>query len=186
MNAEPNNPFNVFLIGYRCTGKSSVGKALSARLQWPFVDTDSLLVSERKMSIKEIVDTYGWKTFRQMEHAVVKRICRLNRRVVATGGGIVLDEANVDLMQASGRLVWLTANPETIKSRMLQDKDSGDYRPALTEKGSLAEIEKKLIERDPYYKQAMDFFVETDGRQVSEICGTIVRQLSKLNNDKLK
>ena len=53
------NPSNVFLIGYRCTGKSSVGKVLSARLEWSFVDTDALVVSERKMSIKEIVDTYG-------------------------------------------------------------------------------------------------------------------------------
>ena len=76
MNIEPANPCNVFLIGYRCTGKSSVGKSLAARLGWPFLDTDLLLVAERQTSIKEIVDGCGWETFRKLEHEVVKRVHR--------------------------------------------------------------------------------------------------------------
>ncbi len=99
MNAEPGEPYNVFLIGYRCTGKSSVGKSLATRLGWPFIDTDSLLVSESGISIKEIVETHGWEIFRKMEHAVVKQVCIVDRRVVATGGGVVLNEANVNLMK---------------------------------------------------------------------------------------
>ena len=180
MNLEPDNLYNIFLIGYRCTGKSSVGKLLSAKLGWPFIDTDSLLVSESGISIKKIVGTHGWETFRKMEHAMVNQVCILDRRVVATGGGVVLNEANVNLMKKNGRTVWLKALPETIKSRMMLDQDTEAFRPSLTSKNSFSEIEETLLERDPLYRQAMDFCVETDDRCVDEICDAIVRQLKEL------
>ena len=177
MKIEPTNPCNVFLIGYRCTGKTSVGKSLSAKLGWPLIDTDTLLVSDSGQSIKEIVETRGWQTFRNIEHAIVERVCDLDRQIVATGGGVVLSAANVQLMQQSGRLVWLRAKPETIKRRMTQDTDTEAFRPALTAKDSIAEIEETLLEREPYYRQAMDFSVDTDDRQIEEICEIIVQNL---------
>lgn len=177
MNFEPANPYNVFLIGYRCTGKSSVGKLLSGKLGWPFIDTDALLVSESGISIKEIVETHGWDIFREMEHSIVNQACILDRRVVATGGGVVLNQANVNLMKQNGRIVWLKALPETIKSRMMSDQDTEVFRPSLTSKDSFCEIEETMIERDPLYRQAMDFYVETDDRRINEICDEIVQQL---------
>jgi shikimate kinase len=181
LNLEPNNFFNVFLIGYRCTGKSSVGRPLAATLGREFVDTDSLVVSENGMSIKEIVDTYGWETFRRMEHAVVKEVCFLDRRVVATGGGIVLDTDNVKLMKTSGRVIWLRASSETIKARMLQDQASEALRPALTSTDSILEIEETLAQRAPLYQQAMDFAVDTDHRGVDEICDVIIGNLKAMD-----
>ena len=180
LNLEPDNLYNIFLIGYRCTGKSSVGKLLSAKLGWPFIDTDSMLVSESGMSIKKIVETHGWETFRKMEHAMVNQVCILDRRVVATGGGVVLNEANVNSMKKKGRIIWLKALPETIKDRMMLDQDTEAFRPSLTSNDSFSEIEKTLLEREPLYRQAMDFYVETDDRLVDEICETIVRQIIEL------
>jgi shikimate kinase len=180
VNVEPVNASNVFLIGYRCTGKSSVGKLLSAKLGRPFIDTDSLLVSESGISIKEIVETHGWETFREMEHAIVKQVCSLERQVVATGGGVVLNEANVNPMKKKGRLVWLKAVPETIKTRMMLDQDTEAFRPSLTSRNSISEIEEMLIEREPFYKQAMDFWVETDNMGLDAIVASIVENLSKL------
>lgn len=179
----PVNLHNIFLIGYRCTGKSVVGKLLSEKLGWPFIDTDSLLVSESGISIQEIVETHGWDTFRKMEHVIVNQVCILNRRVVATGGGVVLNEANVNLMRRNGKIVWLMALPETIKSRMMRDQDTAAFRPALTPKDSFSEIDEMLIQRDPLYMQAMDFCVQTDGRKIDEICDEIVRQLVILGID---
>lgn len=169
--------FNIFLIGYRCTGKSSVGQRLAAKLGWPFIDTDSLLVSEGGNSIQEIVAKQGWETFRKMEHAVVNQVCSLHRRVVATGGGVVLDEANVKLMQKNGKVVWLKALSETIRSRMMRDQDTAAFRPSLTSKDSFSEIEETLLERDPLYRQAMDFWVPTDNRRIDEICEIILQNL---------
>ncbi len=181
VNPEPNNPYNVFLIGYRCTGKSSVGKLLSEKLNWPFIDTDSLLVSEGGISIKEIVDTHGWQTFRKMEHLAVKQACVLDRRVVATGGGVVLNADNVAIMKKSGRTVWLRAEPATIKARMTRDRDTEAFRPALTSKDSFSEIEETLIERYPFYKQAMDFLVDTDNVGLDAIVDSILENLKRLD-----
>jgi shikimate kinase len=183
LNVEPLNAYNVFLIGYRCTGKSSVGKLLAARLGWPLVDTDAMLVAERQSSIKEIVDSCGWEKFRKLEREVVKRVCARNRQVVATGGGVVLADANVERMQASGQLVWLRAAPETIRRRMMQDTDTEVFRPALTSSDNLTEIEETLIEREPFYSRAMNFQVETDDRQIDEICDAIMGQLIDSVND---
>ena len=90
-----------------------VGKLLSERLGWPFIDTDSLLVSDSGKSIREIVKSHGWDRFRRMERAIIIKVCALDRRIVATGGGVVLNEANVNQMKNSGKLIWLKATAET-------------------------------------------------------------------------
>jgi len=171
------NASNLVLIGYRCTGKSSVGKLLSAKLGWPFIDTDSLVVSESGMSIRNIVISRGWEAFRRLEHIALQQVCTIDRRVVATGGGIVLDADNVKLMKKSGRIIWLRASSETIKARMLQDQASETLRPALTSTDSTSEIEETLAERAPLYQRAMDFSVDTDHRGVDEICDFIIGYL---------
>ena len=179
MNAEPVNLSNIYLIGFRCTGKSSVGKRLAARMDRPFVDTDRLLVAEAGLSIKEIVVKHGWEVFRSMEHAIVKRVCVPAQHVVATGGGVVLDPENVKRMKNSGTLIWLQANSETIKNRMMQDSVTDASRPALTSADSITEIDESLIERDPMYRQAANICVETDAREIEEICDTIFSILGR-------
>ncbi len=179
LNAEPLYLFNIFLIGYRCTGKSSVGKRLADRLDRPFVDTDRLLAAEAGLSIKEVVAKHGWEVFRTMENTIVKRVCTPAQHVVATGGGVVLDPENVKRMKNSGRLIWLQANSETIKNRMMRDSGTEAFRPALTPTDSITEIEESLIERNPLYKQASDLCVETDAREIEEICDTIISRLGR-------
>jgi shikimate kinase len=178
LNTEPANPQNLFLIGYRCTGKSSVGKMLAARLKRSFVDTDALLVAERQTSIKEIVESGGWKEFRKLEHAVVKRVCSRSGQVVATGGGVVLNDVNTGLMKDGGMIVWLQAEPETIIGRIMQDKASAAYRPALTRQDLVTEIKETLAAREPVYRKAMDFHIKTDARSIDEICDRILRKFS--------
>ena len=150
---------------------------LSKKLGWPFVDTDSLLVSDSGRSVKEMVETQGWETFRKLEYEVVKRVCNQHGQVVATGGGVVLNADNVKLMKESGRLVWLRATPETIRRRMAQDKDTEAFRPALTAKDSITEIEETLIERESYYRQAMGFFIQTDSMGLDAIVDSILETL---------
>ena len=157
-----------------------MGKRLATKLGWPFIDTDSLLVSESGTSIKDIVEKHGWDTFRKMEHAIVNQICVLDRRVVATGGGVVLNEANVNLMKKRGRIIWLKALTETINDRMMLDQATEAFRPSLTSKDSFSEIEETLLEREPLYRQAMDFYVETDELCIDEICDKIVQQLVEI------
>jgi shikimate kinase len=175
------NAANLFLIGYRCTGKSSVGQSLATKLGWPFIDTDSLVVSESGLSIKEVVDTCGWQAFRRLEHTALQQVCAMDRQVVATGGGIVLDAGNVGLMKESGRVIWLRASPAIIKTRMLLDQDLAAFRPALTSKDSFSEIEETLVKREPLYQGAMDFAVDTDYCKVDQICDAIIGKLKQMD-----
>ena len=88
---------NIFLIGYRCTGKTTVGRSLAKSLGRPFFDADKELVKEQRLNISEIVSQKGWDAFREMESMVIKRICDLDNYVVATGGGVVLNDENIKI-----------------------------------------------------------------------------------------
>ena len=176
---------NLFLIGYRCTGKTTIGKAIAAAIEWSFVDADTLLVRECGKPIKDIVDTEGWDAFRRMERSTLKQICTADRQIVATGGGVVLDKANIKAMKTSGMVIWLGATAETIQKRMLQDKNTGNFRPALTDKGRMEEIEDLLLKRNPYYESASDFSIQTDDVPVSKITQTIIEKLNESSSDKL-
>ena len=169
---------NLFLIGYRCTGKSTVGKSIANAIDWAFVDADTLLIKACGKSIKDIIDTDGWEAFRRMERATLKQICAKNRQVVATGGGVVIDADNIKTMKTNGRVVWLGATAATIRKRMLADQSSGNFRPALTDKGRMEEIEDMLVQRSPYYRSACDFSVQTDEVPVDEIARRIIKKLS--------
>ncbi len=168
---------NLFLIGYRCTGKSTVGKILARRLKQQFVDTDKTITDEQGLTIDEIVKQQGWNAFRLMESDLIKRICANDNQVVATGGGAVLAPANVRNMQNKGALIWLQASSETIRRRMVQDPTTVDSRPALTSGTPLEEIEEALATRDSIYKKAMNFTVDTDHDGIDTICTEIITWL---------
>jgi shikimate kinase len=170
---------NLFLIGYRCSGKTTVGRSIADALDWAFVDTDALLVEACGKSIKDIIDSDGWGAFRRTERSSLERICAADRQVVATGGGVVLDAANVKAMKTSGRLIWLVATAATIRKRMRADENTTEFRPALTQKGTLAEIEDLLAERNPYYGRASDVIFHTDSLPVAEIAHQILHKLNQ-------
>jgi len=168
---------NIFLIGYRCTGKTTVGRTLAKRLEKIFFDTDLELVKEQGLNISDIVNQKGWSAFREIEKQVIQRTCERDNQVVATGGGAVLDEDNVKRMKDSGVLIWLRAEINTIEKRIIEDKTTRNFRPSLTSKGSVEEIQETLLARNPYYERAMDFFVDTDFMDIEAVCDTIIQKL---------
>lgn len=173
---------NIFLTGYRCSGKTTIGKSIARTIDWSFVDSDELVIKESGKSIQGIIDAQGWDAFRRMERSALKKICATDRQVVATGGGVVLDDANIKAMQASGMVIWLDAGAETIQERMLQDKSSENFRPALTDKGRMEEIEDMLLQRRPYYESASDFAIQTDNVPINEITQRIIEKLNQIRN----
>jgi shikimate kinase len=169
---------NIFLIGYRCSGKTAVGRMLAHQNARLFVDTDDEVVKKSNMSIKDIVNNEGWDSFRQKERRIIQGVCGRDHQVVATGGGIVLDRENVADMKNTGKLVWLRADADTVKKRMLADQRTEDLRPSLTGRDLLEEIEEILGIRNPHYEAAMDFSIETDARSVDEVCAEIKKKYS--------
>ena len=170
---------NLFLIGYRCSGKTTIGKSVARAIGWSFVDSDIWVIKACGKSIQDIIDTEGWNAFRRLEHSTIKQICTHDRQVVATGGGVVLDADNVKAIKNSGMVVWLDASAETIRKRMVEDRNSKHFRPALTDRGRIEEIEDMLSQRNPYYMSASDFFIHTDDLPPGEITRRIIERLGE-------
>jgi len=166
---------NIYLIGYRCTGKSSVGRLLAANLGMKFTDTDAELVKRTQRSISEIVETSGWDEFRRIEKNIIRELSALEKHVVATGGGAVLDSGNVECMKKTGIVVWLRAAPLTIRERIKKDHGTKDFRPALTVKGTSGEIDEILSARNRFYEEGMDFYIDTDYIDISGVCRDIIK-----------
>jgi shikimate kinase len=167
---------NLFLIGYRCTGKTSVGEVLAQQLGWRFVDTDRMVVDAAGVSIVRMVADRGWSFFREQERQALVSVSAGDHQVVATGGGIVLDERNVSIMKQSGRIVWLTASEKTILARMRGDSATAESRPSLTDQGPLAEIASVLSERMPLYEKAAELVIDTNREKIVVICDRIIAE----------
>ncbi len=169
---------NIYLIGYRCTGKSTVGRWLAEQLGWAFVDSDEEIVRTHGMTIQHIVAAQGWEGFRIKEKRAMERICAMDRRVVGTGGGVILDPDNVSRMQKTGVVFWLKAGPRTIRQRMKKDR-SGPLRPSLTATGTDREVEEVLSQREPLYRRAAEFAIETDGLSPESVGQQVAERMQK-------
>lgn len=168
---------NLYLVGYRCTGKTSVGRLLAKAMAWTFVDMDHELVTEAGIPIEEMVDSRGWKYFREGEAQLLESLSQATKQVISTGGGIVTVPENIAVMRGSGKVVWLHASPDTIAARMEADRSTAGQRPPLHGNDSVVEIEEVLAERLPLYDEAMHLQVETDELSLEEVTESILRWL---------
>ncbi len=169
----------VRLIGYRCSGKSSVGRALALELGVPFWDTDRVLESRAGKSIQDVVAYEGWGSFRAMEREVLMGLLEMDPAVLALGGGAVLDPLNRVALSRQGLNVWLVAGAQTILERMAQDPESTLRRPALTCLGPEQEVRRLLREREPLYREVAHVRVYTDHRPVDKLVREILELLGR-------
>ncbi len=165
---------NLFLIGYRGTGKSTVGRLVAERLGHSFHDTDVEIERRAGRSIAEIFAGEGEAAFRSLEAAVVDELSRGSQCVLALGGGAVMRPGNRAKLKARGRTVWLAAWPETLWQRMREDRATAERRPNLTAVGGLAEVIEVLARRLPVYRECADWVVDTEGRTPADVAVQIV------------
>jgi len=169
---------NLVLIGYRCTGKTTIGQILAEKLGWQLLDTDTLVQERSGKSIAQIVAEGGWPAFRQIEAEVVRDVCLGgDRRIISFGGGTILPEANLGAAKSCGKIILLRATADTIWARIQADQKTAAERPALTDKKGQAEIEHLLAERRQPYEAAADFAISTDTMEPNEIAGRILAWL---------
>jgi shikimate kinase len=159
---------NIVLIGYRCSGKTSVGKLLASHLGREFVDLDATLERHAGTSIQNLVGERGWEFFRKLEHELVVEVCHKDGLVIAPGGGTVIQQENVCLLRENGFVVWLKGEAPILRARMLKEEQAGNVRPSLTGLDSLEEIEEVLALRTPLYRRAADLVVDTTGLSTEE------------------
>ena len=164
----------IVLCGMMGCGKTTVGKRLAEKFGLPFLDTDEWII-ERFGDISSIFDSRGEAYFRTLETDAVKALGALGDAVVSVGGGLVLNEENVEKLKTQGKIVYLQASKETLLERLLGD----ETRPLL--KGGLSErLEKLLKERISVYENVCDLCVCVDKKTPDEIADEIAKKMNLL------
>lgn len=158
---------NICLIGYRCSGKTTLGKILAERLGYVFVDVDDLITEKIGMSIAEFIEKEEWKKFRDIEERTLKEVLRGTGQVIGCGGGTILKESNRKIMRKKSLVIWLKVDKENIMKRMDNDPKTSSLRPSLTGKNVMEEVEEVLKERTPIYERTSHFVVNLN-RSVAE------------------
>ena len=161
---------NIALIGYRGTGKTTIGTLLSKKLDKKLVSTDSEFAKKTKLSIDKYIKKHGWERFRELESQIVEKVSEFDDCIIDAGGGIVERNENVVNLKRNSLVVLLTSDVKTITARLKSDKP----RPALTKGNYLTEVEKVLLLREPRYRKAADFAIDTSRLSPAETCELII------------
>ena len=175
----PAGWLNLFLIGYRGTGKSTVARLLAEHLGWRAMDADEVLEREAGRSIQSIFATDGEEVFRDLESQVVAHLASGAGQVIALGGGAVLRPQNRAALTDRGLVIWLDATAETIERRLQLDPLTHQRRPNLTAAGGSAEIRELLARRRPVYELAAHHRVETDAQTPAQVANQIMSWLAE-------
>jgi shikimate kinase len=161
---------NLVLTGFMGTGKSSVGRVAAAHLRFRFLDTDALIEAQAGKSIAEIFAEEGEAGFRLRERQMVAELKTCRRAVISTGGGLVVDPANLDSLREHSMVVCLWASPQTIFERTRYAR----HRPLLKTSEPLPTIRKLLSEREPFYRRA-DVLINTEHRSLREVTQQVLK-----------
>lgn len=155
----------LWLVGMMGSGKSTIGREVSARIGVDFVDTDDLVAALTDSSVAELWGEEGEEAFRRLESRMLASAASGDDVVVATGGGAILNDGNIDLMRRTGRVVWLRARPEVLAARLGRDST----RPLLAESDDpVAALRELLATREGRYAQAAHVTVDTGLLSIEE------------------
>jgi shikimate kinase len=171
-NSDTNN---IALIGFMAVGKSAVGRRLARRLKKSFVDLDRFIEKIQGKKIAAIFQEKGEPHFRNLEKEALCEVLRENGQVIATGGGVVTDEENLQLLRQRTLLVCLRANIETVLRRAGNGRD----RPLMKAADKGKQIEQLMAQRETFYAEA-DIQVETSGLSIDEVVDKIITHIAKL------
>lgn len=175
MRRPPPGARGLALVGYRATGKSTVGKILADRLGRPFADSDREVEARAGRSIRSIFAEEGEPAFRDREARAIRDLTEsLPGAILATGGGAILRQESRAALREFGFVAWLTADPETLARRLRGSRRGLDDRPALTSAGTLAEIAGVLADRSPLYREVADAAIDTAGRTTEEVADAVL------------
>ncbi|TET38044.1 MAG: hypothetical protein E3J72_04225 [Planctomycetota bacterium] len=168
---------NVFLIGYRGSGKTTSGSELAKKLNFAHADLDEIITSKAKLSIAEIFPRFGEPEFRDMESTALTEAATRDGQVVSTGGGVVLNPKNVELMRERGIIVYLDCDPGVAADRIEADPNTKTQRPKLSGTDMRTEVRNKMRERAKLYEGAADFKLDTSRLTPAEAAQAVFKLL---------
>lgn len=161
---------NIFLIGFMGCGKSTMAKIVSEQTSRKLIEMDETIEEEAGMSINAIFEKYGETHFRDLESKLVERIGIEGGAVVSCGGGVILREENVEVMKKTGKIIYLSATPETIYEHVKHSTN----RPLLNGNMNVEHIRNLMEKRLPMYQKAADETICVDEKEKLEIAKEII------------
>jgi shikimate kinase len=164
---------NIFLVGMMGAGKTTLGKTLAQRLHREFVDTDRVLVERTGVPVATIFEIEGEDGFRRREASILAELSGREHCVIATGGGVVLDEGNRRLMRGAGIVVYLRARLESLWERTRHDSS----RPLLAAPDPRARLAQLLEEREPLYREVAHVIVDTGAQSATTLVNRVLAAL---------
>ncbi len=167
---------NLILCGMMGCGKSTVGVCLAKLTSRDYFDTDTV-ITQRHGRIADIFKRFGEGYFRDLETETVRELVQKEELVLATGGGLVLRQENVELLKSNGKIVFLRARLETLFDRLRTDKE----RPLLQNASDLKKrLETLLSERTERYEKAADLVVDVDDKTPEQIAEEIIKRIGQV------
>lgn len=167
--------YNIVLIGFMGSGKSTVSRALNELYAMDIVEMDQVIAGREGMSISEIFEVHGEEYFRNLETELLRELQNRKGVVISCGGGVPMREENVVEMKKNGKVILLTASPETILARVKNNHD----RPLLENNKNVDFISDLMEKRRSKYEAAADIIIRTDGKSAFEICEEIISHAKK-------
>ena len=158
------------LVGLMGAGKSAVARILGERMGGAVADLDAFIEAEEGCSIPELFEREGEAYFRRREGEVLHHALAAGARVIACGGGVVLDPGHRRTLRERCRVVWLEVSPGEAMRRM----GSPAGRPLLAGGSPLARLEALLIARTPHYESVAHLRVKTDGREAQQVADEVL------------
>lgn len=175
-------PYNIVLIGFMGAGKSTIAGMMHEAFYMEVIEMDQVIVNQQGMSIPEIFEKYGEEYFRDLETNLLIDMQDHQNVIISCGGGVALRERNVKEMKKNGKVVFLTASPETILERVQDDND----RPLLNRHKNVEYISQMMETRRPKYEAAADLIIATDGKSSYDICREIVLELQRSSKTQME
>ena len=163
---------NLVLIGFMGAGKTTIGRRVARRLGYHFLDMDEHIEREENRKIPEIFAQHGEAAFRHLETQLLKRLRPVQNTVIASGGGVVVKDGNLDMIKGLGKVFYLKAAVEDIIERVTRSQ----HRPLLNEENPEEKVKALLAQRAPLYEQA-DCIIETKNLSLHRITSLIIQNL---------
>jgi shikimate kinase len=167
---------NIVIIGFMAAGKTTIGKELSKKLDFDFIDTDIEIEKNEKMKISDIFEKKGEDYFRHLETNILKNTINKKNIILSTGGGIIVRKENIPILKKIGTVIWLNGDKNTIIKHL---KSSNIDRPLLRDYNNLeTKIDEILSKRYDVYRQICDIEINVNDKNIQKVTSEILSKLS--------
>src|SRR6056297_2749355 len=163
---------NIYLIGMMGSGKSTIGKLLAKNIYYKFIDVDDFIVKHSEYeSVNEIFEEKNEEFFRTLENDAMKELSDFEKTVIATGGGVILNEENIQIMHSTGIVIYLESDIENLVRRLKDAKD----RPLLKGVDLKKKLERLFNKRESLYSQAANLTIDISAKDKNSIVERIIK-----------